>query len=34
MAVMFRLQCLEGEAKCEDDIFKLIFQYGIVLLFL
>ena len=36
MEVMFRLQCFEGETKwCpfQDDIFKLIFLYGIVLLF-
>ena len=36
MAVMFRLLCFEGETKwCpfQDDIFKLIFLYGIDLLF-
>ena len=36
MAVMFRLQCFEGETKwCpfEDDKFKYIFLYGIVSLF-
>ena len=35
MAVMFRLQCFAGETKWypfQDDIFKWIFLYGIVLL--